>query len=72
MDAHSSALAGSSSDSNGAAKSGALTALTFQEAIARLQQYWASVGCAVTLPFNSEARSLPFLAPIRIKGGRLA
>ena len=29
-------------------------ALTFQEAIARLQSYWASVGCAVWQPFNSE------------------
>lgn len=28
---------------------------SFQEAIARLQQYWASVGCAVWLPHNTEA-----------------
>lgn len=27
---------------------------TFQEAIARLQEYWASVGCAVWLPHNTE------------------
>lgn len=27
---------------------------TFQEAIARLQTYWASVGCALWLPHNSE------------------
>lgn len=37
---------------NGAARETA--ALTFQEAIARLQSYWASVGCAVWQPFNSE------------------
>lgn len=27
---------------------------TFQEAISRLQDYWASVGCAVWLPHNTE------------------
>lgn len=27
---------------------------TFQEAISRLQQYWASVGCAMWLPHNTE------------------
>lgn len=27
---------------------------SFQEAIARLQEYWASVGCAVWLPHNTE------------------
>jgi len=27
---------------------------TFQEAITRLQQYWASVGCAMWLPHNTE------------------
>ena len=37
---------------NGAARETAI--LTFQEAIARLQSYWASVGCAVLQPFNSE------------------
>ena len=30
------------------------SAPTFQEAISRLQQYWASVGCAVWLPHNTE------------------
>ncbi len=39
------------SGSNGAARE---AVLTFQEAIARLQSYWASVGCAVWQPFNSE------------------
>ncbi|GIL46417.1 hypothetical protein Vafri_3416 [Volvox africanus] len=27
---------------------------TFQEAIAKLQEYWASVGCAIWLPHNTE------------------
>ena len=40
---------------NGAARETAV--LTFQEAIARLQSYWASVGCAVWQPFNSEVHS---------------
>ena len=40
--------------SNGAARE--TSVLTFQEAIARLQSYWASVGCAVWQPFNSEVR----------------
>ena len=31
--------------------------LTFQEAIARLQSYWASLGCAVCQPSNSEVCS---------------
>lgn len=30
---------------------------TFQEAIARLQEYWAGVGCALWLPHNTEARA---------------
>ena len=30
--------------------------LTFQDAIAKLQEYWASVGCAVWLPHNTEVR----------------
>ncbi len=50
--------AGAGPSSNGSAGSSeprqAAAPLTFQEAIARLQQYWASVGCTVTLPFNSE------------------
>jgi hypothetical protein len=29
---------------------------TFQEAISRLQQYWAGVGCALWLPHNTEVR----------------
>ena len=29
---------------------------TFQEAISRLQEYWASVGCALWLPHNTEVR----------------
>ena len=46
-----------SSNGSGEAQSHApAAALTFQEAVARLQQYWASVGCTVTLPFNSEVR----------------
>ena len=36
---------------------GAGAAPTFQEAIARLQSYWASVGCAVWLPHNTEVRT---------------
>ena len=32
------------------------TALTFQEAIARLQEYWSSKGCALWQPHNSEVR----------------
>ena len=48
------ASAGAGGNGNGAAPSTQRSALTFQEAIARLQEYWASVGCAVTLPFNSE------------------
>lgn len=32
---------------------------TFQEAVQRLQDYWASVGCAVWLPHNTEARAGP-------------
>ena len=42
--------------SNGAGRE--TSALTFQEAIARLQSYWASVGCAVWQPFNSEVQPL--------------
>ena len=34
------------------------SALTFQEAVARLQQYWAAQGCAVWVPHNSEARHM--------------
>lgn len=34
-------------------RSGAVK-LTFQDAIAKLQEYWASVGCAVWLPHNTE------------------
>ncbi|CAL8470617.1 g10159 [Coccomyxa elongata] len=44
----------STSSGNGAAKPIGATTLTFQEAVARLQEYWASVGCAVWQPFNSE------------------
>lgn len=35
-------------------KGNAMTCLTFQDAIARLQEYWASVGCAMWLPHNTE------------------
>ena len=31
--------------------------LTFQEAIARLQEYWSSLGCAIWQPHNTEVRS---------------
>lgn len=41
---------------SGAAAAAAGTAPTFQEAISRLQQYWASVGCALWLPHNTEVR----------------
>ena len=30
------------------------TTLTFQDAISKLQEYWASVGCALWLPHNTE------------------
>lgn len=36
------------------AKGPANGAPTFQEAISRLQEYWASVGCALWLPHNTE------------------
>jgi len=35
-------------------KGNATACLTFQDAIARLQEYWASVGCAMWLPHNTE------------------
>ena len=44
----------SASGTNGTAAPARAAALTFQEALARLQEYWASVGCAVWQPFNSE------------------
>lgn len=55
--------------SNGAGRKAAV--LTFQEAIARLQSYWASVGCAVWQPFNSEVglpsdNPRPWLASFQI------
>lgn len=31
---------------------------TFQEAISRLQEYWAGVGCALWLPHNTEVRAV--------------
>lgn len=37
-----------------AAPRGGAVKLTFQDAIAKLQEYWASVGCAVWLPHNTE------------------
>jgi len=47
-------------------------ALTFQEAVARLQQYWAAQGCAVWVPHNSEARAQPAaLVRTRSREGRL-
>lgn len=42
--------ASSSSNGNGSIS----TAPSFQEAIKRLQDYWASVGCIVWLPHNTE------------------
>lgn len=40
---------------NGTAAGGLVKdAPTFQEAISKLQQYWASVGCAIWLPHNTE------------------
>ena len=44
----------SASGTNGTAAPARAAALTFQEAVARLQEYWASVGCVVWQPFNSE------------------
>ncbi|KAK9839286.1 hypothetical protein WJX81_005719 [Elliptochloris bilobata] len=43
-----------SASSNGTGARAGAGALTFQEAVARLQQYWAAQGCAVWLPHNSE------------------
>jgi hypothetical protein len=43
-----------SSSSGAPSSSGPTTAPTFQEAIRRLQDYWASVGCVVWLPHNTE------------------
>ena len=43
---------------NGTSGSTKTEALTFQEAVARLQQYWAAQGCAVWVPHNSEVRPL--------------
>jgi hypothetical protein len=41
--------------SNGASsQAGASTAPTFQEAVQRLQNYWAAQGCIVWLPHNTE------------------
>lgn len=36
------------------ANTGGNTAPTFQEAVRRLQDYWASIGCIVWLPHNTE------------------
>ncbi|EIE22621.1 hypothetical protein COCSUDRAFT_53607 [Coccomyxa subellipsoidea C-169] len=47
-------MSSASGSSNGASPRAKAAALTFQEAVARLQEYWASVGCAVWQPFNSE------------------
>lgn len=46
-----------SSPAAGSSKGTAGSAPTFQEAIARLQDYWASVGCALWLPHNTEVRA---------------
>jgi glycyl-tRNA synthetase len=45
----------SSAAANGEHKAAA-SAPSFQEAIARLQEYWAGVGCALWLPHNTEVR----------------
>jgi len=45
------------SNTNGSSSPAAISQAlgpTFQEAISRLQHYWASVGCALWLPHNSE------------------
>ncbi|GIL97072.1 hypothetical protein Vretimale_2680 [Volvox reticuliferus] len=46
----------SGNGTNAASQRGGLVqdAPTFQEAIAKLQEYWASVGCAIWLPHNTE------------------
>ena len=41
-------------DSSINGKASSTTAPSFQEAIKRLQEYWASVGCIVWLPHNTE------------------
>jgi hypothetical protein len=52
--------AGASINAAGATTAGAATAAparkgpTFQQAVSRLQEFWASVGCAVYLPHNTE------------------
>jgi len=50
--------AAAAQESNGstAQRAVAAGAPTFQEAIARLQEYWAGVGCALWLPHNTEVR----------------
>jgi hypothetical protein len=49
-----SSASASSSSSNGAAGAGSSAAPSFQEAISRLQEYWAAQGCLVWLPHNTE------------------
>lgn len=44
----------SAGDGKSFQRNGAPGAPTFQEAISRLQEYWASVGCTVWLPHNTE------------------
>lgn len=43
-------------EENGSSVTRNKAAPTFQEAIAKLQDYWASVGCAVWLPHNTEVQ----------------
>lgn len=47
------AVSSTTANPNAAPMSGSVK-LTFQDAIAKLQEYWASVGCAVWLPHNTE------------------
>lgn len=42
------------------------TAPTFQEAIAKLQSYWSSVGCTVWLPHNTEVRLVGWNFTVRL------
>ena len=50
------AAVGAPSGASGRSTKPAAGAPSFQEAISRLQQYWAGVGCALWLPHNTEVR----------------
>ena len=49
-----SSVSGSAGATSKASGTNATSMLTFQDAISKLQEYWASVGCALWLPHNTE------------------